>query len=242
MLPLWLLVLQYSAPKLFSSGVLFLGAVFSSSHSVAEDTSADFLYLASSTALSHPKQVPAFSVHTSEQAVHVSPQNAVCPAPWTHKEERKYRKHKLWKTQTPLPTHAPFMWTSSPPGHPGPSDSREPWKAPQFSCSSFKTTKLSNKGTVVFVNSRFQQQWEGLICNPRYHRAPPRVPSLVAFCRQDTTQRMRREHRSPAWQEGNWLPIPLSARQNFFAAIHTFQWAGYKQPPDGFGGKWGQWH
>lgn len=170
---------------------------------------------------------------------YVSPQNAVCPAPWTLKEDRKNRKHKLWKAQAPLPARAPFMRTLSLPGHPGPGDSREPWKAPQFFCSSFKTTTLSNEGTVLFVNSRLQQQWEGLICNPRYHHAPPRVPSPAAFCRQDTRQQMRREHRSPAWQEGNWLPIPLSARQNFFAAIHTFQWAGYKQPPDGFGGSEG---
>lgn len=54
------------------------------------------LHLYSSTALPHYKQVPAFSVHTSEQTVHAS-QNGVCPVLWTHKKERKCRRTQALK-------------------------------------------------------------------------------------------------------------------------------------------------
>lgn len=117
------------------------------------------LHLNSSTALPHYKQVPAFSVHTSEQTVHAS-QNVVCPVPWTHKKERKCRRTQALKRMssavaqeraypTNPPEHnAPFSWTSSPQAPPA---QRQQWilKSHPIFCSSLKTTKLSNERRVV---------------------------------------------------------------------------------------------
>lgn len=120
------------------------------------------LHLNSSTALPHYKQVPALSVYSSEQTVHASPQNAVCPAPWIHKKERKYRKMQALKRmgsavaqERACPTaprrHMPQATRRHhrPLGHHRPRDSSESRKATQFLCSSLKTTKLSNDRRVV---------------------------------------------------------------------------------------------
>lgn len=141
------------------------------------------LLLTSSTTLPHHKRVPACSVHTSEQT------RCVCPAPQICKKEKiwedvSWESHQLpsnaWPGQLMNPSREHQSWNS---------------KRPPVSHSSSKPTKLSSKRPVLSVNSRLQPQREGLICNPRYHRTPPPVPPVPAFCRQQ----MWREWSSLAW-------------------------------------------
>lgn len=161
-------MLWHSVPDLFSFGFSLRDCSFFS-YNLAEDS------IAPPHIQHHPSSsqaVPACSVHASEQT------RCVCPAPQICKKEKIW-EDVSWESHQ-LPSNAwPGQLTNPSPEH-------QSWnsKRPPVSHSSSKPTKLSSKRPVLSVNSRLQPQREGLICNPRYHRTPPPVPPVPAFCRQ----------------------------------------------------------